>query len=153
MISPAKAKLPHFLSYPLTAAEIQTHILAAASGYPAQYSFDISRTDKSSPPASTPVLTVRFLDRDIQFPGGILSRISSTLGYPLPRWDAVIHVVPRSSRAEIRALLFDEGFTRLHAWLQAPHSPTWFQRNHCFGIAHLEKCRILEFTEHDRNGF
>ncbi len=149
----SKNKIPRFLSYPMTSKEVGDLIVAHAPIFPVQFGFSSGLPPKEghSKFIPYPILTIRFLYQDIQYPGEVLRRISASLDYPLPRWNIEINAVLKRSRNAIRQELFADGFVEIQGWLTQARPPSWFQRNHCLTICFHEDQKRLQFSCHDAN--
>jgi hypothetical protein len=146
-----KEKIPRFLSYPITSKEVGDLIVTHAPIFPVQFGFSsgLPLKEGHSKLIPYPILTIRFLYQDIQYPGEVLRRISASLDYPLPRWNIDINAVLKRSRHTIREKLFENGFVEIKSWLAQTRQPSWFQRNHCLTICFHEYQNRLQLSCHD----
>jgi len=133
--------------------EVNALIVARAPNYPVQFMLSSGLHPKQghSQTVPYPILTMRFLYQDVQYPKGFLSGLSAMLGYPLPRWDIVVNAILRRSRNSIRQEIFDKGFDELYDWLIAAREPIWFQQNHSLTILYHEDRKRLHYSYYDGN--
>ncbi len=130
-----KAKIPGYLSYPLSSTLISEQIVPFAKDYPFCFSFSDGHVPKKNSEIVNPYSVARLSYRYID-PKRISHSMIGTL-YGESHWDLTLNAVLRIQRKKIMELFDAEGIERLQQWLKEPRTPIWFGQTHSFSIQYI----------------